>query len=86
MSDYITAYKRLKMEAKKTLEMYSFNKKISDSFLEALKEYVESLPDDLKNTYIIMLGKGIVVKRANLYEFCKEHPDFALEYAKLLSK
>jgi hypothetical protein len=74
------------MEAKKTLEMYSFSGKVSDSFLEALREYVESLPDDLKNTYIIMLSKGIVVKRANLYQFCKEHPEFALEYAKLLSK
>jgi ApbE superfamily uncharacterized protein (UPF0280 family) len=50
-----------------------------------LKQYVDSLPPELKNTYIVVMGKNIVVKRSELYEYCLKNPDFAYTYAKVLA-
>lgn len=84
--DHLEAYKRLKEEAAKTLKMYALSGKVSEEFLAALRDYLNSLPEKLKNTYIIIIGeRNIVVKRSELYDYAVRDPDFAIKLAKVLS-
>ena len=84
--DHLEAYKRLKEEAEKTLKSYALSGRVSEEFLSALKDYVESLPDRLKNTYIIIIGeKNVVIRRGDLYDYALKSPEFALKLAEVLS-
>ncbi len=85
MTDYRQAFERLRHVSSQAVKAYSLSHRLPEEFYKALKEYVDNLQQELKDTYIVIASKGIAVKRGDLYDYCLKNPEFAYMYAKTLS-